>query len=396
MYLKKLAAPNIDQNYYCLILVGAMKRFTLLLCFFVLLPLPAYAASPQVIQSEKVTFSLEEITDGLVVPWGLAFVADTRILITERVGDIRLLDTQRKTLTDIQGAPAVLAEGQGGLLDVAVPPDYRAGDWIYFTFVRDRGGEGVTVLARAKLQSNKLVQWQDLLETRSATDTGRHFGSRIAFDEKGYVYFGVGDRGERPTAQDRSNHAGSVMRLFRDGRVPPDNPYVQRGEGLPEIWSYGHRNPQGMAYDAAHKRLWLIEHGPRGGDEINRVLPGRNYGWPEISYGKEYWGPIAVGEGTHREGMEQPVKQYTPSIAPGSLLLYSGESFPAWRGNLFAGALKLRHLNRVTLDEGGQVIGEERLLEKLNERIRALAQDSRGWLYFSTDSGRIYVIKPAG
>lgn len=373
-----------------------MKRFTLLLCFISLLPMPAYAAAPQVIQSEKVTFSLEEIVNGLGVPWGLAFIGDTQLLITEREGNIRLLDTQRKTLTRIQGAPAVLAEGQGGLLDVAVPSDFKAGDWIYFTFVRDRGGEGVTVLARAKLQSNKLVQWQDLLETRSATDTGRHFGSRIAFDEKGYVYFGVGDRGERPTAQDRSNHAGSVMRLFRDGRVPPDNPYVQRGDGLPEIWSYGHRNPQGMAYDAKHKRLWLIEHGPRGGDEINRVLPGRNYGWPEISYGKEYWGPIAVGEGTHREGMQQPVKQYTPSIAPGSLLLYSGESFPAWRGNLFAGALKLRHLNRIILDEDGQAIGEERLLEKLNERIRALAQGPRGWLYFSTDSGRIYVIKPAG
>jgi glucose/arabinose dehydrogenase len=394
--LEKVGCPPISVKLTAVLSGFPMKRFTLLLCFFSLLPLPAYAAAPRVIQSEKVTFSLEEIVDGLGVPWGLAFIGDTRLLITEREGNIRLLDTQRKTLTRIQGAPAVLAEGQGGLMDVAVPPDFKAGDWIYFTFVRDRGGEGVTVLARAKLQSDKLTQWQDLLETRSATDTGRHFGSRITFDEKGYVYFGVGDRGERPAAQDRSNHAGSVMRLFRDGRVPPDNPYVQRGDGLPEIWSYGHRNPQGLAYDARHKRLWLIEHGPRGGDEINRVLPGRNYGWPEISYGKEYWGPIAVGEGTHRQGMEQPVKQYTPSIAPGSLLLYSGESFPAWRGNLFAGALKLRHLNRIILDEDGQAIGEERLLEKLNERIRALAQGPRGWLYFSTDSGRIYVIKPAG
>jgi glucose/arabinose dehydrogenase len=250
------------------------------------------------------------------------------------------------------------------------------------------------VLARAKLKSNKLVQWQDLLETRSATDSGRHFGSRIAFDEKGYVYFGVGDRGERPTAQDLTNHAGSIMRLFRDGRVPPDNPFNKRTDVLPEIWSYGHRNPQGMAYDYTHKRLWLNEHGPRGGDEINQVLPGRNYGWPVISYGKEYWGPVAVGEDTQREGMEQPVKQYTPSIAPGSLLLYTGDSFPAWRGNLFAGALKLQHLNRVTLSEDGKAIGEERLLTDLNERIRALVQGPRGWLYFSTDSGRVYVMKP--
>jgi glucose/arabinose dehydrogenase len=339
---------------------------------------------------------LEEVTDGLGIPWSMAFISDTRLLITEREGSIKLVDTQSNTLTPVQGAPAVMAKGQGGLLDVAVPPDFTAGDWIYFTFVRNKDDEGVTVLARAKLTSNKLMQWQDLLETRSATDSGRHFGSRIAFDEKGYIYFGVGDRGERPTAQDLGNHAGSVMRLFRDGRVPPDNPFNKRAEVLPEIWSYGHRNPQGMAYDYTHKRLWLNEHGPRGGDEINRVLPGRNYGWPVISYGKEYWGPVAVGEDTQREGMDQPVKQYTPSIAPGSLLLYTGNSFPAWRGNLFAGALKLRHLNRVTLSADGKAISEERLLTELDERIRALAQSPQGWLYFSTDSGKVYAMKPVG
>jgi glucose/arabinose dehydrogenase len=373
-----------------------MKRMTLLLCLFALLPLASYAASPQVIKSEKVSFALEQVIDGLGVPWGLAFISNTRLLITEREGRIKLLDTERKTLTPVQGAPAVWAEGQGGLLDVAVPPDFSPGDWIYFTFVRDKDDQGVTVLARAKLSGNKLAQWQDLLETRSATDTGRHFGSRIVFDEQGHVYFGVGDRGVRPNGQDLGNHAGTVMRLHRDGRVPEDNPFVQRDDVLAEIWSYGHRNPQGMAYDHNHKRLWLIEHGPRGGDEINRVLPGRNYGWPVISYGKEYWGPVAVGEATHREGMEQPVKQYTPSIAPGSLLLYSGEAFPAWRGNLFSGALKLTHLNRVSLNADGQAIGEERLLGELNERIRALAQGADGWLYFSTDSGKIYVMKPAG
>ena len=371
-----------------------MKRITHFLCLLVLVPLPGLAASPQAIQSEKAAFVLEQVADGLGVPWGMAFVSQTRLLITEREGSIKLLDIQSKTLTPVQDAPAVLVQGQGGLMDVAVPPDFTAGDWIYFTFVRAEIDGGVTVLARAKLNANKLVQWQDLLETRSATDTGYHFGSRIAFDEKGYVYFGVGDRGERPTSQDLGNHAGTVMRLHRDGRVPNDNPFVSRDDVLPEIWSYGHRNPQGLVYDDTGKRLWLIEHGPRGGDEINRVLPGRNYGWPVISYGKEYWGPLAVGEGTHRAGMEQPIKQYTPSIAPGSLLFYSGDSFPDWRGNLFSGALKLRHLNRVTLSADGKAIGEERLLTELGERIRALAQGPKGWLYFSTDSGRIYVIKP--
>jgi len=377
-----------------------MKLITLLLCLLTLLPLASHADSPRIIQSEKATFALEEVIDGLGIPWGLAFISDSQLLITEREGSVKLLDLQSKTLSPVQSAPEVMAENQGGLLDVAVPPDFTAGDWIYFTYVRDKDDEGVTVLARAKLMSdqsgsNKLVQWQDLLETRSATDSGRHFGSRIVFDENGYVYFGVGDRGERPSSQDLTNHAGTVMRLHRDGRVPKDNPFTQRNDVLPEIWSYGHRNPQGMAYDYDNKRLWLIEHGPRGGDEINLVLPGRNYGWPVISYGKEYWGPLAVGEGTHREGMEQPIKQYTPSIAPGSLLLYAGDAFPAWRGNLFSGALKLTHLNRVTLSEDGRAIAEERLLTDLGERIRALAQGPRGWLYFSTDSGKVYVMKPA-
>ncbi len=376
-----------------------MKAIMPWLFLLALVSMPGNAASaqdaPLILQSENGTFAVEEVIDGLGVPWGLAFISNTQILITEREGSIKLLDVQSKNLTPVQGVPEVLAEGQAGMLDVAVPPDFSNGDWIYFTFVRDKFGEGVTVLARAKLASNKLVQWQDLLETRSATGTSRHFGSRIAFDDKGYVYFGVGDRGERPNSQDLTNHAGSVMRLYRDGRVPQDNPFKQRIDVPPEIWSYGHRNPQGMAYDYTHRRLWLIEHGPRGGDEINLVLPGRNYGWPVISYGKEYWNPMAVGEGTHREGMEQPVKQYTPSIAPGSLLLYTGDAFPAWRGNLFTGALKLQHLNRVALSEDGKAIGEERLLTELGERIRALAQSPMGWLYFSTDSGKIYVIKPA-
>lgn len=354
----------------------------------------APALAEQRIKSEAHEFTLEPVIDGLGIPWGMAFITDTTMIVTERAGKISLLDTARRRITPLQGVPQVRADGQGGMLDVAVPPDFTPGDWIYFTFVRDRGGEGVTVLARARLRGEQLVEWQDLLETRSATGSGQHFGSRIAFDDNNHVYFGVGDRGERASAQDLGRHNGCVMRLTRDGKVPEDNPFVKQRDALPEIWSYGHRNPQGMAYDREHRRLWLIEHGPRGGDEINLVLAGRNYGWPIISYGKEYWGPIAVGEGTAREGMEQPVKQYTPSIAPGSLLLYSGKAFPGWRGNLFAGALVLRHINRVTLDAEGQAVGEERLLKDLSERIRALAQSPQGWIYLSTDSGKILRIRP--
>jgi len=293
----------------------------------------------------------------------------------------------------LQGLPKIKVIGQGGMLDVAAPHNFKPGGWIYFTYVKDQNGDGVTVLARAKLKLNRLNNWQDLLISKSATDTGRHFGSRIAFKNE-HVFFTIGDRGVRPNGQDLSNHAASVLRLKRNGDIPKNNPFIKNTNVLPEIWSYGHRNPQGIAYDEKTNRLWLIEHGPRGGDEINLVLPGRNYGWPVISYGKEYWGPFAVGEGTERKGMEQPIKQYTPSIAPGSLLVYSGKAFPNWQGNLFSGALKLRHINRVTLNKEAKAIGEERLLTNLDERIRALVEAPNGWIYFSADSGKIYRIRP--
>jgi glucose/arabinose dehydrogenase len=233
-----------------------------------------------------------------------------------------------------------------------------------------------------------------LLVTESATDTRKHFGSRIAFDANGHVFFGVGDRGKRPMAQDLSNHVGTIIRLNLDGSVPSDNPYFGNPGTRSEVWSFGHRNPQGLVFDVPTSRLWEIEHGPRGGDEINLITKARNYGWPVISHGKEYWGPVAVGEGTSKPGMEQPRKVYIPSIAPGSLVLYRGKAFPEWYGNLFAGALKLRHLNRIELSPSGQVVNEERILEDLNERIRALAISPEDWIYFSTDSGRILRILP--
>ena len=198
------------------------------------------------------------------------------------------------------------------------------------------------------------------------------------------------------TSRWRSQFKESLSSYHLDGSIPKDNPFKNRKDALPAIWSYGHRNPQGISYDLKNKRLWIIEHGPRGGDEINLILPGRNYGWPVISYGKEYWGPVHVGEGTKKKGMEQPVKVYIPSIAPGSLILYSGKAFPGWKGNLFSGALKARHLNRIVLDENGNAVAEERLLKDLDERIRALIESPEGWIYLSTDSGRILRIRPVG
>ncbi len=340
------------------------------------------------------SYQLKQLTSGLGVPWGMAFISADEILFSERSGKLSILNTQTTKIRAVKGLPDILAEGQGGFLDVAVPDDYHQQGWVYFTYTKNVKGQGATTLARARLQGDQLQQWQDLIITKSTTNTSRHYGSRITFDDKGYLYFGIGDRGVRPNGQNLKNHAGSILRIKRNGDIPDDNPFINNAQALPEIWSYGHRNPQGLTWDNSKKRLWEIEHGPRGGDEINLIEKGKNYGWPVISFGKEYWGPVAVGESTHKKGMMQAVKYYVPSIAPGSLMIYNGKAFPHWQGNLFAGALKLQHLNRIILNDDGDAIREERLLENLGERIRALLQSPEGWIYFSTDSGKIFRIQP--
>ncbi|GGX55309.1 PQQ-dependent sugar dehydrogenase [Saccharospirillum salsuginis] len=367
---------------------------------FVLICIGSLAASAQarVILSDTSAgqaFEVEEVATGLNVPWGMAFVNERALLITQRSGGAVRLNLDTGERRPVQGLPDVAARGQGGLLDVATGPDYPDTGWLYFTYSKATPDGAVTTLARAKLSDTRLTDWTDLLVTRSASGTGRHFGSRIAFDQAGHVFFGVGDRGNRPNGQDLTTHAGALMRLNLDGSIPGDNPFVDRENALPEIWSYGHRNPQGLAYDPATNRLWEIEHGPRGGDEINLIEKGANYGWPVVSHGKEYYGPVDVGEATSKPGMADPVKVYIPSIAPGSLVHYRGEAFPEWRGNLLAGALVLTHLNRVVLNEAGEAVGEERLLESLGERIRDVAVDPEGRLYLTTDSGRLLRLQPA-
>jgi aldose sugar dehydrogenase len=342
-------------------------------------------------RSDGVAYGVELLLDTLENPWGLAFIGERRLLITEKGGSLVLFDpSELRVIKRFPVPVTVRDQGQGGLLDVAVGPK---GGWIYFTYSKPQGETAVTALARARLENEELLQWQDLLITRSPGEGDHHYGSRITFDGEGHLYFSVGDRGERDNAQDTSSHSGTILRLRLDGTVPGDNPFVAGG-GLAEIYSFGHRNPQGLIYDQVGDRLWSIEHGPRGGDEINLIVKGANYGWPVVSHGMEYWGPVAVGEGTHKEGMIDPLKVYTPSIAPGSLLLYRGRAFPGWQGNLFAGALKLRHLNRIVLNEQGLPVKEERLLEDLGERIRALAEGPEGWLYLATDSGRLFRLRP--
>ena len=352
------------------------------------------AARIEVVKQSNPDFIVENLVSQLGVPWGMTFLNNNELMFTERSGRVKILKLDNLEISSLEGVAEVAATNQGGMLDVAIASNYQTRGWIYFTYTKSTARGAVTTLARSQRNGNRLANWQDLLISDSATDTGRHFGSRIAFDNKGHVYFGIGDRGVRANSQNLDNHAGAIMRLRLDGSIPTDNPFLQKKAIRAEIWSYGHRNPQGLTYDDLTGKLWSIEHGPRGGDEINLILKGRNYGWPVISYGKEYWGPVSVGEGTEKEGMEQPIKFYIPSIAPGSLLIYSGDAFPEWRGNLFSGALKLRHLNRVMLSSDNIAIGEERLLGDLNERIRALTQGPEGWIYFSTDSGKIMRLRP--
>lgn len=344
---------------------------------------------------------IEGVAQGLGTPWGLAFLPGNHLLITSRAGEIHLFDVTSSRLIKVIDGPDAWQYGQGGLLDIAVPPQWRSGDWVYMTYTKQQGRKGATALARAKLalpssgaEEVQFKQFNDVLVTKSNIRSGRHFGSRIAFDDQGHIFFSVGDRGERPWSQDLSNHAGSILRLKLDGSVPADNPFVGQPGALPQIWSYGHRNPQGLVIDRVNQRIWAIEHGPRGGDEINLVQRGMNYGWPVISYGKEYALPFSVGEGTHRAGMQQPHKVYIPSIAPSSLLLYSGKAFPEWQGQLFAGSLKLQHINRIELDDQGNAVKEVRMLGEYQKRIRALAEDENGWIYFSTDSGEVARMRP--
>jgi glucose/arabinose dehydrogenase len=337
-------------------------------------------------------FQLEKVGSINGIPWGMAFVSDTEMLVTAREGKLYRLDTATGKRQTVTGVPAVHARGQGGLLDVAVLP---GSDWVYFTYSADNDdGEGVTTLARAKIDGNAIRTWQVLLYTQSGSDTGRHFGSRIAFDGNGHVFFSLGDRGVRDNGQDLTTHAGSILRLKLDGSVPEDNPFVGRDDALPEIWSYGHRNPQGMFFDRKTGELWAIEHGPRGGDEINLIKKGRNYGWAVVSHGKEYWGPLDVGEAKSKPGMEDPVKIFTPSIAPSGLVRYRSDTFPQWQGDFFSGAMKLTHLNRVTLDADHKPVGEERLLGERGQRVRNVIEGPQGYLYVATDDGTIHRLVP--
>jgi glucose/arabinose dehydrogenase len=347
----------------------------------------------------KQAIKAETVAKGLVHPWGLAFLPGGRMLVTERPGRMRIVGTGGNLSQPLQGVPAVYSNGQGGLLDVVLSPDFATSGLIYFSYSEPRGGgSNGTTVARARLvtegDGGRLDNFQVIFRQQPSYASALHFGSRIVFMPDGSLFITMGDRyAARDQAQNPGNHLGKLVRVMPDGRPHPDNP--KRDGWRPEVWSIGHRNVQGAALNPASGRVWTIEHGARGGDEINVPQSGNNYGWPVITYGRDYSG-VKIGEGTEKPGLQQPIYYWDPSIAPSGAAFYSGELFPAWKGNLFVGALAGQALHRLVLD-GEKVIGEEVLLKDLRARIRDVRQGPDGAIWLLTDDpqGSVLRVVPA-
>lgn len=328
-------------------------------------------------------FKVEVVTDQLRQPWGLASLPDGRFLVTEKRGLLKIVDQAGQVSPPINGLPDIAEVGQGGLLDVALHPQFSENQWVYLSYVAGRSGLGYsTEVARARLQGAELKDLETIFVAQPKTTGGRHFGSRLVFDQKGYLFISLGDRGRREEAQNLANHIGSLIRLHDDGRVPTDNPFVDQADAKPEIYSFGHRNIQGLALDSATDQVWAHEHGPQGGDELNQIAAGSNYGWPVITYGAEYGTGFSIGEGTKKAGMKQPVYYWDPSIAPSGLAILQGD--------FYIGALKYQLLARLQ-KAANNTYSEKRFLEGEFGRIRDVkrphaALDDNKTLYLLTDA----------
>lgn len=365
-----------------------------LLAAIVLLGITGLACAETRHQSEHHDIVVDTLRDDLRHPWGLGFLPDGNMLVTERGGRLLRISADGSNSTVIAGVPEVHVANQAGLLDVALHPDFENNQLVYLSYSSPDGEAARTTLGRGRLEGDQLRDFEQLFAASPGVGGGRHLGSRIVFDDDGTLFLSVGDRGQRDMAQDPGNHIGTVLRLNEDGSVPQDNPFVDDADRRAEIFSYGHRNPQGMIRHPDTGEIWINEHGPRGGDELNQLQAGLNYGWPEVTLGTEYSGPdIGVEE---KDGMEPPVYHWTPSIAPSGMLHYDGDAFPQWRGNLFVGALAHTHLARLTMD-GARVVSEERLLDDAGWRIRDVRQGPDGALYLLVDArdGRLVRLTPA-
>lgn len=334
----------------------------------------------------------EIVIDELSIPWGFVFLPDHSILITEKNGE--LIHYKDDSRTIIQGLPKITVLGQGGLMDIELHPNYKSNGWIYISYVSSEGEGrgGNTSIMRFKIKDNKAIEQDILYKANPNSKRGQHFGSRIAFDKDNYLYFSIGDRGNRDVnPQNLEKDCGKIYRLYDDGRIPEDNPFVNKHHAKKAIYSYGHRNPQGMVFNPETNTIWTHEHGPKGGDEINIIKSGANYGWPIVSYGVNYSGTKFTNL-TQKEGMIQPIHHWTPSIAPSGMSFLNSDKYPNWKGNLFVGSLKFQYLNRIELS-GNKIIKEEKLLEGLG-RVRCIEEGPDGYLYIGIENLGIVKLYP--
>jgi len=369
-------------------------RLALTIVFLFISALPASALDA--VDSRQARFRVVTVAGGLEHPWSVAFLPEGEFLVTERGGTLyRIAQDGKKT--KIGGVPEVMARGQGGLLDVVLAPDFETSRMIYFSYAGGSWLKANTELARARLnlESSSLENVEVIFRADPKVNGGNHFGSRILFLPDGTLLLTLGERNNRDEAQNPENHLGTIVRLNPDGTIPDDNPYKGKAEFRPEIYSWGHRNVQGAALQPETGAVWAHEHGPKGGDEVNIIRPGANYGWPAISYGIDYTG-LKITDKMEAPGMEQPVIYWVPSIAPSGMAFYAGDKFPQWKGDLFVGALVLTHLRRLEID-GGKVTDQEILLADMEERIRDVRSGPDGYIYLLTDSseGRLLRLEPA-
>ncbi len=371
-----------------------MKKILILFITLTLLAFNYSATANESITSKKHAFIIETVVTGLKNPWAIDFLPDGRILVTERRGRLRIVE-DGKLSDPIKGLPKIIAENQGGLLDIAVDRDFSNNQTLYFAYSGgNKTGVGTEVVS-AKLLGSTLVELKLLFKALPKSRGGRHFGCRLLITKQDELFITLGDRGDKERAQDINDHAGSLIRINKDGSIPKDNPFVGNATAKTEIYTYGNRNIQGIAMHPETGDIWTIEHGPQGGDELNLMKPGVNYGWPIITYGVNYGIGTKIGEGTHKVGMAQPIHYWVPSIATSSLLFYTGDQFPAWKGNAFVSSLVFGQLARLEIEDN-KVIAEERFLKGQFGRIREIQQGLDGLLYFITDSskGKLYKIIP--
>lgn len=378
-----------------------MTRFTLFSFVLLFFTITSCQSSPSDKSGETIAKSADSIPSAISVdtlyngfqnPWGMAWLPDGRLLVNEKAGEILVFKDGKFTGEKLSGVPAVMSEGQGGLLDIKIHPNYNENKWIYISYSKPVKGGSTTTITRFKLEGNNIVEKQELYEAKPYLEADYHFGSRIIFDKDNFMFFSSGERGTMKKVWELNNDHGKIHRLKDDGTVPDDNPFVKTKGARPSIWSYGHRNPQGLIYDKANNRIWGIEHGPRGGDELNLVEKGKNYGWPVTSYGINYDGSVLTDK-KEMEGVTNPVHYWVPSIAPCGSMIVTSDKYPEWKGNLLISALALRHIARVELD-GDKYVKEEKLLNNV-ARFRDVAEGPDGFIYAVTEGpGLLLRIKP--